>query len=199
MGPAPPESAMKTPPLFAALSLAGLALASAAGASDVAGPPDLASSDPQHAPLRPLGECMVARHVRDWGMVDARRLVVRTLGERYYDVRLRHDCRAMVRRPLLSFSDSLRPLPLGSGRGYRHGIGADPITTDGRICGDMGETVIPHGGFWNGTEIPCRIDSVRRIERQAFEGVFGMSPGEAREFLDASPSLVPPALGEASR
>ena len=173
------------------LLLAVVSLSLAAGISSAAGP------DPQHAPLRPLGECMVARHVRDWGVVDARRLVVRTLGERYYDVRLRHDCRAMVRRPLISFSDSLRPLPLGSGRGYRPDIGRDPVTSEGRICGDMGESVIPHGGFRTGTEIPCRIDSVRRIERQAFEGVFGKSSAEAREFLDASPSPAPAMPGDA--
>ena len=184
---------MKTPLLLAGLSLASLSLASVAGSQGAAGP------GLQQAPLRPLGECMVARHVRDWGVVDARRLVVRTLGERYYDVRLRFDCRDLNRRPLLSFSDRLQPLPLGSGRGYRRSLGQDPVTTDGRICGDMGESVIPHGGVWNGTEIPCRIDSVRRIERQAFEGVFGRSPAEAREFLDASPSLVPATLGDAGR
>ena len=184
---------MKTPMLLAALSLAGFSLASVAGASGAAG------ADPQTAPLRPLGECMVARHVRDWGVVDERRLVVRTLGERYYDVRLRHDCRDLLRRPLLSFSDRMQPLPLGSGRGYRRGVGEDPVTTDGRICGDLGDSVIPHGGVLNGTEIPCRIDSVRRIERQAFDGVFGKSPTEARAFLDASPSLVPAELGDAGR
>src|SRR5690606_8690209 len=107
---------MKTPLLFAGLSLAGLSLAFVAGAADPAG------AAPQSAPLRPIGECMVARHVRDWGVVDERRLVVRTLGERYYDVRLRHDCRDLLRRPLLSFSDRMQPLPLGSGRGYRHGV-----------------------------------------------------------------------------
>lgn len=176
---------MKMPLLLAVLSLAGLAPASVAGA------PGGAGADPQHPPLRPIGECMVSRHVRDWGVVDQRRLVVRTLGERYYDVRLRHDCRDLLRRPLLSFRDGLQPLPLGSGRGYRHGVGDDPVTTDGRICGDLGDSVVPHGGAWNGTEIPCRIESVRRIERQAFDGVFGKSPVEARELLDASPSLRP--------
>jgi hypothetical protein len=184
---------MKTPLLLAGLMLAGLSLASLAGASDAAG------ADPQSAPLRPLGECMVARHVRDWGVVDKQRLVVRTLGERYYDVRLRHGCRDLLRRPLLSFSDRMQPLPLGSGRGFQRGVGEDPVTADGRICGDLGDSVIPHGGLANGTEIPCRIDSVRRIERQAFEGVFGKSPAEAREFLDASPSLVPAEVSDASR
>jgi len=171
---------------------ATLVLALAAGASGAAAGPQ-AAPPAGSAPLRPIGECMIARQVRDWGVVDAQRVVVRTLGERYYDVTLRHQCRAMLRRPLLSFSDSLRPLPLGSGRGFRHGVGQDPVVTDGRICGDMGDSVIAHGGTWTGSEIPCRIDSVRRIDRQAFEGVFGRTPEEARDWLDASPTLRPRA------
>lgn len=166
-------------------------LALAAGASGAAPAPQ--GQPVETAPLRPIGECMIARHVRDWGVVDRRRVVVRTLGERYYDVTLRHACSAMLRRPLLSFSDSVHPLPLGSGRGFRRGVGMDPVVTDGRICGDFGESVIAHGGTWTGSEIPCRIESVRRIDRQAFEGVFGRTPEEARDWLDASPTLVPQA------
>ena len=37
------------------------------------------------------------------------------------------------------------------------------------------------------------IAGVRRIDRQAFEGVFGRTPEEARDWLDASPTLVPQA------
>jgi hypothetical protein len=173
----------------ARLLSATFVLALAAGASGAAPAPQ--GQPAGAAPLRPIGECMIARNVRDWGVVDPQRVVVRTLGERYYDVTLRHQCRAMLRRPFLSFSDSLRPLPLGSGRGFRHGVGQDPVLTDGRICGDMGDSVVPHGGTWSGSEIPCRIDSVRRIDRQAFEGVFGRTPEQAREWLDASPTLVP--------
>jgi len=145
------------------------------------------------APIRPLGDCMVARQVRDWGVVDNRRLVVRTLGERYYDIQLSHSCRDLSRRPYLSFRDGLQPLPLGSGRGFRRGIGSDPVTSDGRICGDLGDSVVPHSAVWNGTEFPCRIASVRRIERRAFDGVFGKSSVEARRLLDASPTLRPSA------
>jgi len=169
---------MKTPVLTA------LALVLASGVTTAAKPE-------REPPLRPVGDCMVARQVRDWGVVDNRRLVVRTLGNRYYDIELSHSCRDLSRRPLLSFSDQLQPLPLGSGRGYRPGIGRNPALDDGRICGDLGESVIPHGGVWSGTEIPCRIASVRRIDKRAFDGVFGRSPKEARAFLDASPSLKP--------
>lgn len=165
--------------------LAAAILALACGVTSASGPA-------RKPPIRPLGDCMVARQVRDWGVVDSRRLVVRTLGNRYYDVELGHSCRDLRRRPLLSFRDGPQPLPLGSGRGYRRGLGANPVLDDGRICGDLGESVIPHGGVWTGSERPCRIASVRRIDRRAFEGVFGRSPAQARALLDASPTLRPP-------
>lgn len=162
-----------------------------AGVSGAAGPETGQSAQAPVAPLRPLGECMVARQVLDWGVIDERRLVVRSLGNRYYDIRLSHRCPAMARRPLLSFRDGLQPLPLGSARGFRYGVGADPITTDGRICGDLGDAVVPHGGFWTGTEIPCDIAQVRRIDKDAFEGVFGKSTPEAYRLLDQSPTVLP--------
>lgn len=165
--------------------LAALALIVASGVTSAAGPV-------RKPPIRPLGDCMVARQVLDWGVVDTRRLVVRTLGNRYYDVELSHSCRALARRPLLSFRDGPQPLPLGSGRGFRHGLGGNPALDDGRICGDLGESVIPHGGVWTGSEIPCRIAGVRRIDKRAFDGVFGRSSRDARAMLDASPTLHPP-------
>lgn len=165
--------------------LTALALVLASGVTTAAGPV-------RKAPIRPIGDCMVARQVRDWGVVDNRRLVVRTLGERYYDVELTHACRDLSRRPLLSFWDGPQPLPLGSGRGFRHGLGSNPVLDDGRICGDLGESVIPHSGLWTGMEIPCRIASVRRIDKRAFDGVFGHSSAAARTMLDASPTLRRP-------
>lgn len=165
--------------------LAVLALVLASGVTTAAGPD-------RRAPIRPLGDCMVARQVRDWGVVDNRRLVVRTLGERYYDIELMHACRDLRRRPLLSFRDGPQPMPLGSGRGFRRGLGSNPVLDDGRICGDLGESVIPHGGVWTGMEIPCRIGSVRRIDKRAFDGVFGHSSAAARAMLDASPTLRRP-------
>jgi hypothetical protein len=164
--------------------LAAIALVLASGVTAAAGPV-------RKPPIRPIGDCMVARQVRDWGVVDNRRLVVRTLGNRYYDVELSHACRDLSRRPLLSFRDGPMPIPLGSGRGFRRGFASNPVLDDGRICGDLGESVIPHGGVWSGTEIPCRIASVRRIDKHAFDGVFGRSSPDARAMLDASPTLRP--------
>lgn len=167
---------MKTSFLF----LSATALCLGAGLAGAAGP---------HPPLRPVGECMVSRQVLDWGVVDNRRLVVKTLGSRYYDIELSHSCRDLDRRPFLAFRDGMQQLPLGSGRGWRPGVGSDPVTNDGRICGDIGDAVIPHSALWTGSEIPCRIASVRRIDKRAFEGVFGKSSQEARRLLDASPTV----------
>jgi hypothetical protein len=155
--------------------LAAIALVLASGVTTAAGPV-------RKAPIRPIGDCMVARQVRDWGVVDNRRLVVRTLGERYYDVELSHACPELVWRPRLSFRE---------GSGAVFGRGWNPVLDDGRICGDLGESVVPHGGAWNGTELACRIASVRRIDKRAFDGVFGRSSPEARAMLDASPTLHP--------
>lgn len=170
--------------LIPALALGALGLTHAAG-------PDARTATPKAPPLRPVGECMVSRQVLDWGVVDDRRVVVRTLGGRYYDVQLQHGCRDMLRRPFLSFHDGPLQLPLGSGRGWRHGVGRDPVTSDGRICGDLGDAVLPRGGLLNGTEIPCRIASVRRIDKRAYDGVFGVDSASANRMLDRSPSLVP--------
>lgn len=171
--------------LFAAATVSLLS----ACVSSAPAPEPVAAAPVAQPPLR-SGDCMVARDVRDWGVVDARRVVVRTLGERYYDVTLQDRCTAMAKRPLLSFSDVPRPVPLGSGSGYDRNVGVDPVSADGRICGDLGETVIPHGGTWTGTDLPCRVAGVRRISRETFEGVFGKSPREGRQFLDASPTLT---------
>lgn len=174
-----------------AVSLVPLLLLGA-GTPGAAGPVDTGQpAQGQSAPLRPIGECLIARHVRDWGVVNERRVVVRSLGNRYYDIQLSHRCPAMARRPLLSFRDGMQPLPLGSARGFQYGVGADPVTTDGRICGDLGDSVVPHGGFWTGDEIPCDIANVRRIDEQAFEGVLGKSTPEALDWLDQSPTLLP--------
>lgn len=144
-------------------------------------------SDPQPQPsISPVGDCMVAKHVTAWGVVDDRRLVVKSLGKRYYDIQLSNDCPDLNRRPYLTFRDGLRPLPLGSARGFRPGVGSDPVTNDGRICGDLGDAVIPVGGVHNGSERPCDISRMRRIDEATFERVFGMDSGTANEMLDAA-------------
>lgn len=156
------------------------------GVSGAAGPGSNGS------PLRPTGECLVTQQVLDWGVVDQRRLVVKTLGSRYYDIQLSHRCPDLNRRPYLSFRDGLQSMPLGSGRGLQPGVGADPVTSDGRICGDLGDAVVPRSGIRIGLDLPCDIANVRRIDQRAFDDVLGKDSREANAMLDASPSLVRP-------
>lgn len=166
------------------LSLFGAAVVLGTGVSGAVGP--------QTAPLRPIGECLVSRQVLDWGVVDNRRLVVKTLGSRFYDVQLTHRCPNLNRRPYLAFRDGLQPMRLGSGRGFSPGTGSNPVTNDGRICGDIGDAVVPRSGISTGSDLPCDIASIRRIERRTFETVFGMDSRSANAMLDASPSVMQP-------
>src|SRR5262245_48685230 len=101
---------MKTP----ILSLLAIALSMGAAASYASEP----SKAERAAPIRPTGDCLVARDVMEWGVVGDNRLVVKSLGKRYYDIQLAASCRDLNRLPYLSFREGLRPSPLGSGRGY---------------------------------------------------------------------------------
>ena len=134
--------------------------------------------------ISPIGDCLVANQVTAWGVVDDRRLVVKSLGKRYYDIQLSHACRDLNRRPYLSFRDGSRFSGPGSVRysGSRAGGG------DGRICGDIGDAVMPIGGFRDGFERPCDIRAMRRIDTATFERVFELDPVAANELLDAAPA-----------
>ena len=160
-------------------------LAAALGVLLLAGSGNAPAGQPTgHKPLRPLGECMRTDPPRDWGVVDARRVVVRTRDNRYYDISLQDNCPAMATRPYLTVTE------------VRHGA-----MPDGRVCGEMGEALIPRGFFRDGlTDRPCRIANVRRIDKQAFDAIFRMTPVEARHFLDeqGNPVTKPgkPGAGE---
>lgn len=173
---------MKTP----LLALLASALVLGAGVSSAAGPTP-------RTPLRPTSDCLVARQVLDWGVVDDRRLVVKSLGKRYYDIQLTHRCRDLNRRPYLTFRDGMQPTPRGPGRGYR-GASGDPLTSDGRICGDLGDAVIPVGGVRDGFEVTCRIGNIRRIDENTFESVFGRDSRSANALLDSAPTVNPRAV-----
>ncbi|MDI9239295.1 DUF6491 family protein [Lysobacter sp. LF1] len=124
------------------------------------------------APIRPIGDCLVARDVMEWGVVDDQRMVVKSLGKRYYDIRLNASCRDLKREPYLGFREGLRPSPLGSGRGYNPDTASDPVTADGRICGDLGDAVVPLGGGHTGLELPCTIQRIQRIDEATYRRVF---------------------------
>lgn len=142
---------------------------------------------PPSPPLRPVSHCLVPDQVRNWGVIDDRRLVVETLGQRYYDVQLTADCSDLRKRPLISFRD-------GSSMGL---VGTAPTlastrgASDHRICGDIGDAVVPHGQA-PGVTPACDIARIRRIEAATFEGVLGKSAQEGNALLDAAPE--PPAV-----
>ncbi len=144
---------MKSLPFFA------LALMTAAAAA--AEPPPT----PQAPPLRPIAECLRAPQVLEWGVLDRRRLVIKSLGSRYYDVRLTHDCRDLERRPYLAF---------------RSGTLGDRALA-GRVCGDIGDAVIPHSPVRDGLELPCDIASIRRIDASTYEAAFEQRGGKAAQ------------------
>jgi hypothetical protein len=136
--------------------------------------------------ISPVGDCLVANQVIAWGVVDDRRLVVKSLGKRYYDVQLSHACRDLNRRPYLSFRDGSR----FSGQGSARYSGRRAGGADGRICGDIGDAVVPVAGFRDGFERPCDIRAMRRIDAATFERVFELDPDTANDLLDATPDSV---------
>ena len=149
---------MKAIPLTAAMALLLAAGAGPANAVEPAG----------HAPISPVGQCMRAGQARDWGVVDARRVVVKTWDGRYYDINLKDNCPAMAKKAYLTLSE---------GRMVR----------DGRICGEIGESVLAHGGQANRLhDRPCRIDSLRRMDKQEFEAFFEPAPTVASRLTAAS-------------
>jgi hypothetical protein len=145
--------------------LPGMLALVALGAS-AAGP-----AAPPAAPIRPVSDCLKLDQIMDWGVVDQRRVVVKSLGKRYYDIRLGNNCPDLLRRPYLSFREGLQQQP-DPRTGKRSGVGIDPVTHDGRICGDLGDAVVPRSAQASSTDIPCRIGSIRRIDEAAYEGMF---------------------------
>ena len=140
------------------------------------------ASDPRpQAKISPLGECLVANQVTAWGVVDERRLVVKSLGKRYYDIQLSHDCPDLNRRPYLSFRDGSRFSGPGSAR---HASPGRMMAADGRICGDIGDAVVPRGGVTIGLTRRCDIRSMHKIDEATFERVFELDPDSANQMLD---------------
>lgn len=152
-------------------ALAALVSATTLGPARAGGPaPHGKQAAPGHAPMAPLGECMRAGRARDWGVVDATRLVVGTWDGRHYDIGLKDKCPATAKKAYLALTE---------GKGLR----------DGRICGELGDTVLPVSASYDRyRDRPCRIDSMRRIDKATFEQVFTLSPEQGRQFLDASPA-----------
>ncbi|GAA5079921.1 hypothetical protein [Lysobacter panacisoli] len=148
------------------LRLSTLALSLGIGASFAGDPVE------RSAPIRPVGDCLVTRDIIEWGVIGDNRLVVKSLGKRYYDIELKNSCRDLNREPYLAFREGLRPSPLGSARGFDPGTISDPVTSDGRICGDLGDAVIPVSAVHTGLEQPCTIGRIQRIDEATYRRVF---------------------------
>jgi hypothetical protein len=134
-------------------------------------------------------DCLVPSRVIAWGVVDDRRLVVKSLGQRYHDIQLSHACRDLSRRPFITFRDGSRFSGPGSARhsGRRAGAG------DMRICGNIGDAIVPVSGARTGQEIPCDIRAMRRIDGALFDRVFELDAAAANKLLDAAPAFTPSA------
>lgn len=144
--------------------IAGTAISAAA----VAGEP------PSSRPITPQSECLVPDHVSDWGVVHDKRVVVKSLGERYYDIQLSRSCPKLHNENHLAFRKGFMPVPSSS---MQH-----------RICGDMGDAVRLTRGI-RGTSNPCPISAIRRIDQSTFEAVFGQDSDAADKILDEAPAV----------
>ncbi|GAP66433.1 hypothetical protein MBSD_n1741 [Mizugakiibacter sediminis] len=122
--------------------------ATAATAPTVAGEA-VASAHPAPAaaaagPLRPVEMCLDPGRIRRWTAVDARDLAVQT-GDNYYHVTLGSDCDGLKDGGMLMF----RPTP----------------ATQGRMCGDAGEMVVPDSGQL------CRVSAVQPLDKDGYKAL----------------------------
>lgn len=124
-------------------------------------------------PIRPESDCLVANHVSAWGVIHDQRLVVKSVGERYYDIQLAQSCPKLEREHFLSFRKGFMPTS-----GSR--------TPNLLICGDMGDAVKLNRGI-GGSSNPCLISSIRRIDRATFDAVFGKDSNSGDSALDQAP------------
>lgn len=138
--------------------------------------------------LQPTSECLVPDEVKNWGVIDQRRLVVETLGQRYYDIKLTSDCSELQTRPQISFRNGSSLGFAGTSSTLAATMGAD----DSRICGDINDAIVAHGSE-PATGKACDIAQIRRIDAGTFEAVFGKSSEEGNALLDASNGPRPTA------
>ena len=128
-------------------------LLGAFGASTV-----LASGKNDAGVLSPVSECMKIADVTQWKVLDDQHMVVKALGGRYFDISLKNKCPDLQKRTAVRFRDGY-PSKYGSG-----------ASSDGRICGDAGDAVIPRDLGNSTAPVPCYISSIRPSDGKAWEG-----------------------------
>lgn len=133
------------------LTFLGLALiGSLAAAADQAS---------QREPLRPFAACMDPRQVRGWSQIDEGELLV-DAGRSRYHITLDTHCGD------LGFSTGIRFESKGVGGG-------------GRICGDLGDSVVPLGT--SSRSLPCSIGRIKPVSKEEYNALLqgrGKSGGE---------------------
>jgi len=128
----------------------------------------LAAGDDGIRPIRPVSQCLRSDRISDWKVIDDQRLLVKSLGSRYYDIRLGNRCPRLMSSSYVGFRDGVQPLMTPS-RPASNAPGQNPTTTDGRICGDIGDAVIPQTGSIDPTQPPCDIASIQRIDVETWK------------------------------
>jgi hypothetical protein len=103
------------------------------------------AAPPPRTPL-PAAECIQPSRINAWHIVDARTATLRT-GPKYYQVKLQSACPQLRHPPGLIFTANA----------------ANTSANNGRICGEVGETVHSQG------QPPCAIESVQRIDKRRFD------------------------------
>ena len=119
-----------------------LLLAFTAGAGAVQAAETPSARTPLHT-----SDCIDTTQINEWHIVDARTAIVRT-GPKRYLVKLQNDCpRLGMSPPGLMFRPNR----------------SNAIANQGRICGEVGETVRSRN------QPPCAIESVSKIDKARFD------------------------------
>lgn len=110
-----------------------------------AGAVTTAEAAPPRTPLL-AADCINTTQINDWHIIDAHTAIVRT-GPKRYLVKLSVDCPQLSHPPGLIFKANQ----------------ANAVVNQGRICGEVGETVGTRG------RPPCPLESVSLIDKARFD------------------------------
>lgn len=106
-----------------------------------------AASQQARTPIKPISDCIRVDQINEWYVVDPHTAIVRT-GPKRFRVNLQNDCpRLLLGPPGLLFHPNQSNLAIGNGR----------------ICGEVGETVSSR------EQPPCAIQSVEKIDKADFD------------------------------